>query len=80
MILTEEKRETRKQQRIEELRLSSGLPPVMSFRQSSNLPELGRNTNSDLNRLFTRKHPNQEFFSLNNLNTKEKSNKNNVIC
>ncbi len=71
LILTEEKREMRKQQRIEELRLSSGLPPIMAFRQSSNLPELGRTTNTDLNKLFSKRHPTQEFFSFNNLLNKD---------
>jgi hypothetical protein len=59
LILTEEKREMRKQQRIDELRLSSGLPPLMNIRQDSNVPELGRNLQSDLHKLFLRRNPNQ---------------------
>ena len=63
LILSEEKRELRKQQRVEELRLSNGLPPL---RQETNIPELGRNLHSDLHKLFMRRNPNQDFYSLNN--------------
>lgn len=64
------KREMRKQQRIEELRLSNGLPPIMSFRQDSNVPELSRNVQTELHKLFLRRNQNQDFFSLQN-ETKE---------
>ena len=64
LILTEEKREMRKQQRIDELRLSSGLPPLMNSRQDSNVPELGRNVQADLHKLFLKRNPNQGFFGL----------------
>ncbi len=66
LVLTEEKREMRKQQRIDELRLSSGLPPLMNIRQDSNVPELGRNVQSDLHKLFMKRNPNQGFFALEN--------------
>jgi hypothetical protein len=64
LILTEEKREMRKQQKIDELRLNSGLPPIMTLRQDSHVPELGRTIQSDLYKLFLRRAPNQDFFSL----------------
>ena len=73
IVLTEEKRETRKQQRIDELRMSSGLPPIMTGRQDSNVPELGRNVNHDLHKLFMRRNANQEFYSLENENDNKKS-------
>jgi hypothetical protein len=83
LVLTEEKREMRKQQRIDELRLSSGLPPLMNIRQDSNVPELGRNVQSDLHKLFMKRSPNQGFFALENDNTpdhkKNKSNKRAVV-
>lgn len=62
LILSEEKRETRKQQRIEELRISNGLPPLMSFRQDSNVPELSRNIQTDLYKLFIKRNQNEDFF------------------
>lgn len=63
----------RKLQRVDELRLNSGLPLL---RQDSGLPELSRNFQTDLHRLFLRRAaPNQEFFPLNAIvnetNTKE---------
>lgn len=76
LILSEDKREMRKQQRIEELRINSGLPPLM--RHDSNLPELGRNPATELHKLFMRRSNNQDFFSLNenNKESKKKSSKN----
>lgn len=72
LILSEEKREMRKHQRIDELRLNSGLPLL---RQDTGVPELSRNLQTDLHRLFVRRNPNQDFFALNGLvtetNTKE---------
>ena len=80
LILTEEKREIRKLQRIEELRFSNGLPPL---RQDTHLPELGRNINADINKLFLRRNPNQDFYSLNSETEKSLNNwpkpKNKVI-
>jgi hypothetical protein len=65
----------RKQQRIEELRNSSGLPPLM--RQDSSLPELSRNVQTDLYKLFLRRNTQQDFYSLNeNKDGKKKINKN----
>jgi hypothetical protein len=48
LILSEEKREMRRQQRIEELRINGGLPIIMSFRQNDygNLPELNSRMNT----------------------------------
>ncbi|RNA05873.1 peroxisomal fatty acid beta-oxidation multifunctional AIM1-like [Brachionus plicatilis] len=66
LILTEEKRELRKQQRVEDLRLSSGLPPVMMLRQDSNAPELSRSIQSDLYKIFIKKNQNQDFHSIQN--------------
>ncbi|CAF0714971.1 unnamed protein product [Brachionus calyciflorus] len=68
LILSEEKRELRKNQRIEELRLSNGLPPIISFRHDSNIPELSRNIQSDLYKLFIKKNQPQDFFSIQNDN------------
>ena len=74
-MLSEEKREMRKQQRIEELRNSSGLPPLIS-RQDSSIPELSRNVQTDLYKLFLRKNQQQDFYSLNeNKDGKKKLNK-----
>jgi hypothetical protein len=61
LILSEEKREARKKQRIEELRLSNGLPPIM--RQESNVPELGRNSQIELHNLFQRRNQDKDFSS-----------------
>ena len=63
LVLSEEKREMRKQQRIDELRNSSGLPPLM--RQDSTIPELSRNVQTDLYKLFLRRNQHQEFYALN---------------
>jgi hypothetical protein len=76
LILTEEKRELRKQQRIEELRNNTGM---MLIRSESNVPELGRNNQVDIFKLFQRKVNNQDFFSLNreaNKQDSKKANKN----
>jgi hypothetical protein len=72
LILSEEKREMRRQQRIDELRLNSGLPLL---RQDTSVPELSRNLQTDLSRLFLRRNPNQDFFPLNGLATETKDNK-----
>lgn len=72
LILSEEKREMRRQQRIDELRLNSGLPLL---RQDTTVPELSRNLQTDLSRLFLRRNPNQDFFPLNGLATETKDNK-----
>lgn len=66
LILSEEKRELRKQQRIEELKQSSGLPPVMMFRQDSHAPELSRSFHNDLYKIFIKKNQSQDFHSIQN--------------
>lgn len=68
LILSEEKREMRKQQRIDELRLNMGLPLL---HQDNSVPELSRNLQSDLHRLFLRRNPNQDFFPLTETNMKD---------
>lgn len=66
LILSEEKRELRKLQRVEDLRLSSGLPPVMTFGQDSNAPELSSSLQNDLYKIFLRKNQNKDFHSIQN--------------
>ena len=75
LVLTEERRELRKQQRIDAMRKSSGLPPTLSERRESDVPELGRNVNHDFQMLFMRRQglDNQEFYSLKSENDFKKS-------
>lgn len=73
LILSEEKREMRKLQRIDELRLNSGL---LLLRQDTGVPELSRNLQTDLHRLFLRRAPNQQdFFPINGVVETKESNK-----
>ena len=56
----------RKYQRVEEIRKSSGFSPIAQIREQGNLPDLGRNNNTELNRIFLRRNQNQEFSSFDN--------------
>lgn len=76
LILSEEQRETRKQQKVEELRNVSMFSPMASISQEANLPDLGRYTHTDLNRMFVRRNlNNREFFSLQKETKTKKSEK-----
>lgn len=65
LILSEEQREMRKEQKIQEQRnilLYSPMGNVMH--REANLPDLGRHTQTELNRLFMKRNPNvKDFFS-----------------
>lgn len=70
LILSEEQREMRKQQKIDELR---NISPMASISHEANLPDLGRHVNTDLNRLFLRRNPNnKDFFSFHKETSKPK--------
>ena len=65
LILSEEQREMRRYQRIEEIRNSNGFSPHMSIRQEGYLPDLSRNLNADLNKLFMKRNNNPDFYAFN---------------
>jgi len=64
LILSEEKREIRKYQRMEEISKSSGFSPITQIREEGYFPDLSRNNYTELNRVFLhRTNQNQEFLS-----------------
>ncbi len=64
LILSEEKREIRKYQRMEEISKSSGFSPIAQIREEGYLPDLSRNNYTELNRIYLRRNnSNQEFLS-----------------
>jgi hypothetical protein len=65
LILSEEQREMRREQKIEERRNNLLYSPMgNAMNQEANLPDLGRHTQTELNRLFVKRNPNvKDFFS-----------------
>lgn len=56
LILSEEQREMRKEQKIEELRNNLMFSPMGSAsHHEANLPDLGRHTQTEINRLFMKR-------------------------
>ena len=76
LILSEEQREMRKEQKIAELRNNSMFSPINS--REPNLPDLGRNTQTEINRLFLKRNPNvKDFFSFQKETSRNNNSNNN---